>query len=304
LNIYHNIFEQLLRDPRANSRQISEKIGRGLGTRGRSHNTIRKHYLNMKERKITKDPAIILKPFKEHQTKILMCVKDVRRGVKETFYELSKKKEVEYIMHLAGDFDYFIATRHEINLSEHQVRIVNEDNLFAPIFTIPCGWNDEYEKCFKKLNRFKFDKKEGVNRQVRTKLEWNETHWKIYNITKRNIRQSFYKVGRKIGIDHKTVKKYFYDNILPKCGIYHYFWPFGYDNYMQSFIRLKTEYEREMTKALSLLPCTTYIYPLREEICLLIFHENNNRLMSLFQKWEEEGIICRYVELTPIWKNP
>ncbi|MBU7034121.1 MAG: hypothetical protein HXS49_02960, partial [Theionarchaea archaeon] len=66
-------------------------------------------------------------------------------------------------------------------------------------------------------------------------------------------------------------------------------------------IVLKSKYEKDFVRILSKLPCTTYVFPLQEEIVLNIFHEGAVDMMFAVKKLEEKGYIDDYFLLIPLY---
>jgi hypothetical protein len=82
--------------------------------------------------------------------------------------------------------------------------------------------------------------------------------------------------------------------VLPRCTIGNYFFPKGYEYYKQAFIRVTTDYEISILKALSCLPTTSYVLPLEKGIIINFFHDNVNKLMTAIQEIEEIGVLKTY----------
>lgn len=180
------------------------------------------------------------------------------------------------------------------------MEIVERSVLYTPIFTIPKGWNKPVDECFDSILNFEFSEKKSIKREVNTCLNWRENHWNIYCSMRGNIRKSFAKVGKETTLDHKTVKKYFYEAILPCCTVNHYFFPYEFDTYRQTLLQITTDYETELVKAFEDLPCTTYFYPTEKEIWVNVFHRDCNRLMEVVQELEEIGVVGKFKSHTPI----
>ncbi|MBU7026751.1 MAG: hypothetical protein HXS48_07390 [Theionarchaea archaeon] len=204
-------------------------------------------------------------------------------------------------MFVAGDFDYFVTTRQKtINFGHLDLEIVDKSLLYTPLFTIPKGWNKPVNECLDSILNFDFSEKKKIKREVNAYLNWREDHWNIYRSMRGNIRKPFAKVGKETNLDHKTVKKYFYETIFPCCAVNYYFFPHGFDTYRQTLLQIITDYETELVKAFEHLSCTTYIYPFEKEIWVDVFHRDCNRLMTVVQKLEEIGVVEKYKGHTPI----
>ncbi len=117
---------------------------------------------------------------------------------------------------------------------------------------------------------------------------------------KENIRSKFDTVARKISVDPKTVKKHFFEKVLPSCVIANFFFPKGYSSYKQMYIRLTTDFEQSIVEALGKLPCTSYVFPLEHEIDVNLFHENESLILLSLKKLKEAGMIHDYLLYVPV----
>ena len=92
-----------------------------------------------------------------------------------------------------------------------------------------------------------------------------------------NVRTKITYVARETGVDYKTAKGHFFNVVLPSCVIAQYFYPKGYSSYLQSFMRVRSDYEAEIVSALERLPCTTYVFPLEKELVIPCFMKIKER---------------------------
>ncbi|MGD2248345.1 MAG: hypothetical protein PVF58_08040 [Candidatus Methanofastidiosia archaeon] len=294
LKIYFKIFKVLISNPREDYKIIGEKLG-GKG-RGKSKSNYYQHHKNMKEQKISRNPILILNPFNNCKTNIYFCQVSGKKS-KQSIYDTILQSGIEFAAFLIGNHDFFITSRKEINFEN--LNISHSSKLCGSIFTIPKTWKKDLEESISKLIEIDF-KKGNFEREFEKELNWDKKRWEIYTNIQPNVRKSFSKIGRAVGLDHKTVKKYFYNDILPCCSVAHYFFPFGYDYYRQTLLRIKTDYEKSFVNSLNTIPCTTYVYILEKEICITFFHDNSNNLLKTIQKLEEMGIISGYTAYIPI----
>ena len=295
---YFEISLQLQKDPRMNAKEIAKNM-KHTG-RGRSSSTIKQHYLNMLTCGNTRKPILILKAFEESKIYAHFCVKRSRKNINATYDELKNLEYLDYVLFLAGEFDFFITSRKDLSFNTIDIKILEKSVLFNTVFVHPQKVRLSTKDAIDDFTNHTFTKKKKLDRKIGTGLQWNESHWAIYNLMKGNVRKPFTQVGRAVGLDHKTVKKHFYENILPKCEINHYFWPFGYDYYLKTFMRIKTDYESDLLDALKKLPCTTYVYVLKDEVAITVFHDDTNYLVTSFVKLEERGIVRKFSYYSPV----
>lgn len=243
---------------------------------------------------------MILNSFKESQTKVYFCRKPERDSTTGTFKELCKNKDLDYVLFFAGDIDYFITTRKDLNFKEYEIEIVEKKKLFTPIFTFPPknSWKFSFEERCQQLLDYDFVKG-NLERRIYSGLNWDTFDWNIYISVRQNARKAFNSVSRETGISHKTIKKRFYNNILPNCKRVYYFFPKGYNFYEKTFLQIYTKYEKSLTNAFKKLATTTYIYPLKDRILVNCFHENGNIFMGTIKELEEVGIIKKYMYVIP-----
>lgn len=298
LETYYRLYEMVVHDLRLTPKDMARILGH-VG-RGRSPSTLYKHYQNMLEKKITKNPILILKPFEESQSRAYFCRKDSRDRLSTTFSRLRKDNRLDYVLFLSGSCDFFITSREDISFEEHQLTIKEEAKLYNPIFTIPQGWRLETSDALKCMLDYHFQKG-NLERKVWNSLKWDHLDWKIYEAMKHNGRKGFTKVARELGVWPKTVQRHFSEHVMPHCTKGHYFFPRGYDFYDKAFLKICSSYERDLTKALEKLPCTSYVYLFGKELIVTVFHNSMTELMETVQKMEEIGIIDSYLLFVPLF---
>jgi len=108
---------------------------------------------------------------------------------------------------------------------------------------------------------------------------WDEMDWKIYHLM-RNPRIPFPKISGKLKIEGdfnvswKTVATRYY-KIVEDCKPWIAFFPRGMDNYSQTFLTLRTDYETDLRNELQKLDRTTFMYKMGKTIILNLFLDNN-----------------------------
>ncbi|MGC1121776.1 MAG: hypothetical protein WBA22_11850 [Candidatus Methanofastidiosia archaeon] len=299
LKIYRSIFEMIQENMRISYKDMAKN--QNHSGRGRSHSTFLQHYKNMIEKRITRHPILILKPFTETQLQLYTC--EVNKSSKYKIYrELKEESFTEYVLMLSGKSDILVTSRSDISdkLIQRGLIITEKSKMFTPIFTIPHGKIEETS--FNSLLNYEY-KIGMVERRVYQGLNFSSIDWRIYNNIKRNGREHYSKISKEIEVDHKTVKSHFENIVLPNCTICHYFFPLGFDFYRQTFMRVETRFETALINAFSELTTTNYIYPVERALFINAFHENNNKFLEVIEKLKEMGIIDQYSFSIPLFAS-
>ena len=272
----------------------------GISGIGRTFKTISKYLHNLYEYQISLKPRLILRSYNNiHVTTYFLKVKS-KKQLSETFQKLGNDPQISKVFFLSGDYDFFVTSLNSnLNLQKFGVSLVKKSIMYTPIFTVPYGWKKEMKDALYTFGNSNLQK--GLlNRDLEDFLPWENIHWDIFYHMKSDARRSFRDVGKSIGVTFDTVKKHFYESVLPYCDVAHYFFPKGYDGYHQSLIVLKSSYEKDLVRSLSTLPCTSYVYPLEKDTLLSIFNEGIIDLMRAFKKLEEAGFVDDYLLLIPL----
>jgi len=114
---------------------------------------------------------------------------------------------------------------------------------------------------------------------------------------------SFQKVGTELGVNWHTAKNRF-EKILNDCKTWIGFFPRGYDNYIQTFLTFRTEYEISLKKELQKLDRTNYLYKFDNTIILNLFSDKITDHYT-FRKWEKMELIRDLKVSIPVeWHKP
>jgi hypothetical protein len=297
METYYKLFLLISENPRIMPKEISryfDKTGRG-----RSPSTWLRHLANMYKKKVSREPLIGVKPHTNYLITVYFCRKEDGSNTYDTFLDLYNDEKITYVVFLSGR-DYFVASPFpDIDLRKFGLIIEHKSYLYTPIYTIPTGWKADTEECFDAMTDFDFQ--EGtLERTVEEKLNWSEKDWEIFHFMQTNIRKKWNKLARSVNLSPKTVKSRFISDILPECYQAHYFFPEGYDYYSQMVLRVKSPCEITLIESLRHLPCTTYVFPLKDELTITLFHDDENSILGAFKKMKEIGVVNDYLLYIPI----
>jgi len=296
LETYHDIFECIVSNPRCTITSIAKRIDHtGIGRR---RATVSQYVNHMYNCQISLKPNLYFKNLEGFQRKAYFCRNEEGNNVGKIFETLKKDEKITYVVLISGHSDFFLTSRNpNLNVTQYDVKIMEETQLFSPIYTRSQGWNLPFKKAARNMLKSEFErgllprKTEGI-------FLMEELDSKIFEIMKHDARMPFTQVAKNLNVFSGTIKDHFYKKVLPLCNVAHYFFPLGYSNYMESYFRIHTEYEESLVKSLELLLCTSYVYPFEKGLLINIFHENISISMALLQKMEEMGLVEYY---TPLW---
>jgi len=123
---------------------------------------------------------------------------------------------------------------------------------------------------------------------------WDELDWKIYDLM-RDPRIPFPKISGHLqaedefSVSWKTVSAH-YEKIVKDCKSWVGFFPRGMDNYSQTFLTFRTDYEKDLRNELQKLDRSTYIYKMGKMIILNLFLDNNID-HRVFVELKKKGLI-------------
>ena len=296
LNTYHSLYCAIQENPRFTIKKLFSLLK--MGGRGQKYSTVTSQIAKLYERKISLRPNLVLRTFENCHTKAYFLKVKNSESISSAFHTLMQNPKLSYMLFLSGKYDFFVTSKYDLNFGK-DLKIEKKSISYTPVYTVPYGWNCEVKDVLRKIAGLTLLKGK-IERRMEDWLPWNEIHYRIYEIMKNNVQIPFSHVAKKTDFSSNTIKKYFYKTVLPYCNITHYFFPEGYDHYQQSFIIARSCHEKGLLNAFSRMPCTSYFFPLEEEIILILFHENINDLMSAIRKLEEKGYIEKYLLQVPL----
>ena len=295
LTKYYRLYAKIREIPRFTIKQVAPALN--IGGRGQRYNTVRSYVRKLYDQKISLRPNLVLRTFENCIVNGYFLKKRKSESLSSAYYSLEQNENLSYMLFLSGEYDFFVTSKFDLKFENF--KIMKKSISYTPYYTIPQGWNCEVKDCLCKMAESTLPKGK-IERKIEDWLPWEDIHFQIYEIMKNNVQIPFSTVGRLTGYAQNTIKRYFYRDVLPYCNISHYFFPKGYDHYEQSFIFVKSKYEKGLQKAFSKLPCTSYFFPLEKEIAIILFHENTSDLMFAIRKLEEKGYIEKYLLLVPL----
>lgn len=298
LKLYYELFSFLSDDPKTKLRYIAEyyeKTGRG-----RSLSTYAYHIEQMFEKKISREPILLLKSHESAYITAYLCQYERDTGFHNVVSALNSDEEVTYGTALSSKDFFITSSNNNKNLEEYGLSIEDKSVLYTPVYPIPAGWNLDMKEAFS--NFVDSDFKRGLlPRTLYRFLDWDDLDWGIYHGIRKKLRSFEYTAtARIVDSTPTTVMNRIREKIFPKCIQINYFFPKGYDHYQYAFLKIETDFESSFVKALEKLPCTSYVYPMEGCIITILFHENIDVLISVLKKLEKKEILDSYLLYNPL----
>jgi len=297
LEKYHELFTLVDEDPRIMPKGIRKKLG--YSGRGKANSTILYHLQNMYKKEISREPRLTLKPFENYQKFSYICRRETEKNLPSLIQRIDKDPEITYALCLSSSDFFLISYNGNLPLERYELILREKAKIFTPLFPIPKNWMLPMENAFNEFIDYPFEKGK-VERNVYGILNWSDLDWAIFHIMRGNVRMKFANVAQCSNSTSKTVKSHFYKQVLPNCVVINYFFPKGFKNYKHCFLRISSEYEVGIVNALSLLPCTSYVYPVDSAIILILFHESIEMVLKVLEKMEKMAILDGYLMYNPL----
>ena len=264
LQTYYTIYNQYREKLRCTNWDVAKALGKT--GRGRSKSTVSEYIKLLYDSEISFRPNLILRTYENSNLKAFF-LKAKSSGELSTVYNyLKEDSNIVYFMLLSGRYDFFVTTRCDSYRFRTKATVAKKTKMFTPIFTVPRGWRSDASSILRDKVAHSVLSRGKIERIVEDFLPWGQKEFSIHSAMMNNAQMRFSTVGKKLDMSPTTIKKYFLKNILPYCNVAHYFFPRRYSFYDKSFVLLESDYEIGLIETLSLLPCTTYIYPFEEEI--------------------------------------
>lgn len=288
MEIYYQIYEQLLQDERISL----AKMARNLGL---ARNTVSSHYHTMMENEILLPPALRLKMFKDLREYVYYLSFDKPMRVNQ---ELENNPKVVYHCVTSGAFDMVVTTYSPVDFESHPrfkgclLSGPRSDIYFpAPIS------RDSYEVAFQKIQKtlqeedlkrssipMKFPKREII---------WSDLEWELFHDLKHDIRRTFTEIVKTHDIS-KWVFYRAYERIIQNCIRIVSFFPKKRLNYSDFYFIFKTDYEQALADLFMQLPCNSMIWHVDDRMVAwinIVRTFSFKRFFGLLHWMDDHGII-------------
>lgn len=298
IETYHLIYQSVREKRRIRIKELATILG--YSGRGSTFETASKYLHKMYEYKISLPPSLILRTYENSYSTAYFLKSTSKYPPSQTFRNLAEDPGISKVAFLSGVYDFLVTARHKnLDFKNHGVSIAKESIMYTPLFTVPKGWKEDMRDALKSFAHANLERG-TLERAVEDFLPWDNLHRGIFHSMKNDVRTPFAHAANDIGVAADTVKKHFYKSVLPYCDVAHYFFPKGYDWYLQSLVIVESDHEKGLINALNLLPCTSYVYILEKGVVMTVFHEGVNDVMTALQKMEEAGYIDHHLLLVPL----
>ena len=291
--LYFELFMQIVNNPRITANNIAKQYN--YSGRGRSPSTFSWHIRNMYEKKISREPQIVLKSHTAVHATAYLCEYQKDKGFYDIISRLNGDEEIPYALALSSKRFFVTSTNQNLDFEKYSMNIEEKSILYTPIYPVPKGWNTEIEEALSNFSDAVL-KRGLLPRTLNRDLEWDLLDWDIYHKINKRLRSfSYTKIAREVGTTSTTVRTRFLEKIAPSCIQINYFFPKGYNFYKYAFLKIKTDFEIDIVRGLEKLPCTSYAYPLETSLIIIVFHEDIDHVTLALKKLEKKGTVESYL---------
>jgi len=288
MEIYYQIYEQLLQDERVSLAKMSRNLGL-------ARNTVSSHYHTMIENEILLPPALRLKMFKDLREYVYYLRFDKPMQVNQ---ELEHNPKVVYHCVTSGAFDMVVTTYSPVDFESHPkfkgclLSGPRSDIYFpAPIS------RDSYEVAFQKIQKTLQEedlKRSSIPMEFpKREIIWSDLEWELFYDLKHDTRRTFTEIVK----THDISKWLFYrayERIRQNCIRIVSFFPKKRLNYSDFYFIFKTDYEQALADLFMQLPCNSMIWRVDDRMVAwinIVRTFSFKRFFGLLHWMDDHGII-------------
>ncbi len=286
---YHLIYEEVHENPFIPIYQITKRTGI-------SRSTVSRYLEEMYEHSILKGPMLFLNPAENYHEYAAF----VRFENPSTVYEDFKGFSYVTSRNLClGEWDLMLTCEKMFNFSllkgfKKCVYQGVKGVTYASKVT-SLNWETSMEKIKDSLNPP--EEKTSLYEEI-PHNPWNEKEWTLYHRFKDNVRVLVMPVLRECDTRFEHFQKWFKtidDFTRAYCGFY----PYGYENYFRAHFLFRSDYQRQLSVILGLLPSTSHFFSLGDylfsEVCFLNKKEQDD-LFSVIYQLGEKGYFTHFYQ--------
>lgn len=293
LENYYKIYEQIYEDPRISVSRINEEIDL-------SPNTISKYLRKMYALSVISGPTVCMKPSGNYKQYVSFLKFDHPLSAFKCFSEfpgvISRTLS-------CGSWDLILIPESLIDYSqlegfEEQVHQgVRGVTVLSKVTSL--DWEKSKERMYEASTHPK--QKSSLHMEILS-IPWQQEEWTLYHAFKDNVRVKIAPVLKKCGLRYDRYRAWF--SKLPKYAeIQTAFYPRGLDNYFILDFLLESDYHRQLTEILGMLPSTSVFFSVGD--CLfarlhVLTRKEKDDLLAMMHTLGEEGFFtnleCAYVD--------
>lgn len=298
LKLYYDLFSFMVEDAKKSVEDIAAYYGHS--GRGKILSMYYYHIEQMIRKKVSKEPQLCLKAHEEAFITAYFCQYQKGKAFYDLVQDLNTDEEITYALALSSKHFFITSRKQHKDFDEYDLSIKEESMLYTPVYPVPKGWNNPMKDSLHNFAHSDF-KKGLIPRTLHRFLEWDPLDWDIYHEAKKGLRSFNYtNTAKKVNSTPTTVRTRFLEKVVPKCIQINYFFPHGYDQYLQAFLKVKTDFESSFIEALEKLPCTSYVYPLEDCIVIILFYDDIDSVILALKKIEKREILESYLLFNPL----
>ncbi|KYK31265.1 MAG: hypothetical protein AYK19_17135 [Theionarchaea archaeon DG-70-1] len=281
LRRFFEIYTQVYQTPFMSQNQIARNTGI-------PRSSVSRYLEEMYERSIIKGPQIFVKPAQNYHLYASFC------QFKDPYIAYKGLKRLPHVLYRSWNCGKWNITLISDTLMNFQLLKGFQTCIYQGTKSVTylskatmLGWDESLKKIQQMISTPK--EKTTIYEEIPIN-PWNNQEWILYNEFKDNTRVQTFPILRKYKIRYETVEKWISE--LPQyTNIHAGFYPQGVKNYFASDFLFQSDYHKQLTDILGLLPSTSVFFSVDHYLLARLFvltkKEENDLFMLLNQLKEK-----------------
>ncbi|KYK37629.1 MAG: hypothetical protein AYK19_00055 [Theionarchaea archaeon DG-70-1] len=287
LRKFFKIYTQVYQTPFMSQNQIARNTGI-------PRSSVSRYLEEMYEHSIMKGPQIFVKPAQNYHLYASFC------QFKDPYIAYKGLKRLPHVLYRSW------------NCGKWNITLISDTLMNLPLLKgfqtcihqgaksatyLPKVTMLDWDKSMKKIQQMISTPKKKTTLYEEIPINpWDEQEWILYSKFKDNTRVQAFPILRKHKIRYETVEKWFSE--LPQyTNIHASFYPQGVLNYFASDFLFQSDFHRQLTNVLGLLPSTSVFFSVGQYLLARLFvltKCEENDLISLIHQLKEKGYFTQF----------
>jgi hypothetical protein len=290
---YYRIYEQIYDDPLVRVTQIAKKseIARS---------TVSQDIMDMYDLSIMGGPAIALKPAQNYHLYVRLLRFEHPVAASKCF---SRFPAVMTTSLSSGEWNLMLVSRDMLGLSELEGFRKEFYHGAKGVTCVPKVVTLDWELSMKKIQHAisSPEEKSFLYSKV-PEIPWKEKEWTLYGRFRENIRVKAESILKECRIRRELYSKWIV-KLTEFANVCTVFYPRGFDKYLAFDFLFESEYQKQLTDVLGMLPSSSIFFSVGEYLLARLFFLNNKEkddLLYLIFQLGCENYYTRYYQAVPV----
>jgi hypothetical protein len=290
---YYKIYEQIYDDPLVRVTQIAKKseIARS---------TVSRDIMDMCNLSIMGGPAIALKPAQNYHLYVRLLKFEHPVAAFKCF---SRFPSVMTTSLSSGEWNLMLISRNMSNLSELEGFRKEFYHGVKGVTCVPKVTTLDWELSMKKIqDAISSPEEKSFLYSKVPKIPWKEKEWTLYDKFRENVRVKAESILKECRIRREWYSKWIVQ-LTGFANVCTVFYPKGFDRYFALDFLFESEYQKQLTDVLGMLPSSSIFFSVGEYLLARLFFLNNKEkddLLCLIFQLGCEKYYTRYYQAVPV----